>query len=140
LVKLIIGNKGSGKTKKLISMVNTAVEKSNGSVICVEKNSNLTFHVVSKARLLATDDYDIAGSDALFGFISGVCAGNYDITDVFIDATFRIIGRNYNELYNFLLKLNALSLANNVDIILTLSCDREVLPLDVLSGPWEILS
>lgn len=139
MVKLIIGNKGSGKTKKLISMVNIATEKSNGSVICIEKNSNLTFNISSKARLLTTDSYDIAGTDALFGFVAGICAGNYDITDIFIDATFKIIGRNYKELEAFLLKLNDLSIVNDVDVVLTLSCGQDDLPEKIHLGPWEQL-
>ena len=139
MVKLIIGNKGSGKTKKLISMVNIATEKSNGSVICIEKNSNLTFNVSSKARLLTTDSYGIAGADALFGFVAGICAGNYDITDIFIDATFKIIGRNYKELEALLLKLNDLSIVNDVDIVLTLSCKQDDLPEKIHLGPWEQL-
>lgn len=139
MVKLIIGNKGSGKTKELISMVNIAAESSNGSVICIEKNSNLTFNISSKARLLTTDSYGIAGADALFGFVAGICAGNYDITDIFIDATFKIIGRNYNELEALLIKLNDLSIVNNVDVILTLSCKQDDLPEKVHLGPWEQL-
>ena len=120
-------------------MVNIAAESSNGSVICIEKNSNLTFNISSKARLLTTDSYGIADADALFGFVAGICAGNYDITDIFIDATFKIIGRNYNELEALLIKLNDLSIVNNVDIILTLSCKQDDLPEKVHLGPWEQL-
>ena len=37
MIKLIIGNKGAGKTKKLIDLVNACVENSDGNVVCVEK-------------------------------------------------------------------------------------------------------
>ena len=64
MIKLIIGNKGSGKTKKLIDLVNTCVEKSDGNVVCIEKEPKLTYDVSSKARLLETDTYRVSGCKA----------------------------------------------------------------------------
>ena len=92
MIKLIIGNKGSGKTKKLIDQVNACVELSDGNVVCVEKEPKLTYDVSSKARLLETDTYQINGHKAFYGFLAGICAGNYDVTDILIDATFKIVG------------------------------------------------
>lgn len=68
MIKLIIGNKGSGKTKKLIDLVNTCVEKSDGNVVCIEKEPKLTYDVSSKARLLETDTYRVSGCKAFYGF------------------------------------------------------------------------
>ena len=95
MVSLIIGHKGSGKTKLLVDRVNAAVEKSNGNVICVEKETKLTYDVNYRARLVAADSFSVSGFDSLYGFLSGLCAGDHDITDVFVDATFRIGGRDY---------------------------------------------
>ena len=52
MVKLIIGNKGSGKTKRLIDLVNAAVERSNGNVVCIEKERLLTYDVNYRVRLV----------------------------------------------------------------------------------------
>ena len=68
MIKLIIGNKGTGKTKKLIDQVNACVESSDGNVVCVEKEPKLTYDVSSKARLLETDTYLINGHAAFWGF------------------------------------------------------------------------
>ena len=88
MVSLIIGHKGSGKTKLLVDKVNAAIEKSDGHVICVEKETKLTYDVNYRARLVATDSYFVSGFDAFYGFLSGLCAGDHDITDIFVDATF----------------------------------------------------
>ena len=90
MVTLLIGIKGSGKTKKLISLANEAVTKSTGNVVVIEKGAKLTYDVTHKARLIDTDQYHVSGYDVLFGFISGICAGNYDVTDIFVDSTFKI--------------------------------------------------
>ena len=81
MVSLIIGHKGSGKTKLLVDKVNAAIEQSNGNVICVEKETKLTYDVNYRARLVAADSFSISGFDAFYGFLSGLCAGDHEIAD-----------------------------------------------------------
>ena len=131
MVKLILGHKGAGKTKKLIELVNNAVEKSNGNVVCVEKETLLTYNINYRARLTATDDYKVSGYDAFYGFLCGICAGDHDITDILVDATLRIGGRNYDELADFLLKVAELSAKEGKDVVFTVSADKEEIPAKV---------
>lgn len=128
MVTLLIGRKGSGKTKKLIALANEAVTKSTGNVVVIEKGAKLTYDVTPKARLIDTDEYQIAGYDVLFGFISGICAGNYDITDIFVDSTFKICSDNKDDLKTFVDKLNALSTNAKTDITLLISAGKDELP------------
>ena len=90
MVTLIVGKKGSGKTKKLIERANEAVKTSDGNVVVIEKGLKLTYDISHQARLVDSDSYSISGLDALAGFISGICAGNYDVTDIFVDSTLKI--------------------------------------------------
>lgn len=90
MVKLIVGVRGTGKTKTLISMVNEAAEKSKGSVICIEKGNKLNFDITHKARLVDADAYAIGDAQALYGFVAGIVASDHDITDLFIDSTLKI--------------------------------------------------
>ena len=129
MIKLIIGNKGSGKTKKLVELVNSCVENSDGNVVSVEKSPNLTYDISSKARLLETETYSINGCKAFYGFLAGICAGNYDVTDVLIDATFKIVGRDYSKLPQFFDMLSELSEATDVNFYFTISCDKEEVPV-----------
>ena len=128
MIYLILGNKGSGKTKRLIDLVNGAVEKSNGNVVCIEKERLLTYDVNYRARLVETDHYKVSGYDAFFGFLCGVIAGDHDITDILVDATLKIGGRDYEELANFLEKVAELSKTEEKDITFTVSCDESELP------------
>ncbi|MGP1360860.1 MAG: hypothetical protein ACTTK5_00255 [Candidatus Fimenecus sp.] len=128
MVSLIIGQKGSGKTKLLVDKVNTAVDNSNGDVVCVEKSPKLTYDVNYRVRLASTDNFKISGYDALYGFFSGICAGNHDITDIFVDATLKIGGRDYDKLAAFLKDLSELSSISGTSFTLTVSADRAELP------------
>ena len=128
MVSLIIGNKGSGKTKKLISLINEAVDKSNGTVVCIEKSPLLTYEVTHKARLIETERFDIEGCDAFYGMVCGIIAQDHDITEIFVDATFKIVGRDYDEFAALINKLSKVSEETGVKFVFTVSEDKEKLP------------
>ena len=128
MISLIIGKKGTGKTKILVEHVNEAVHVSSGNVVCVEKETKLTYDVNYRARLVATDVFSISGYDAFYGFISGIIAGDHDITDILVDATLKIGGRDYEALADFLAKVAELSKITEHDITFTISCDECDLP------------
>ena len=128
MVTLLIGHKGSGKTKKLISLANAAVTTSNGNVVVIEKGAKLTYDVTHKARLIDTDQYKISGYDMLFGFISGICAGNYDVTDIFVDSTFKICGKDIDALKDFVGKVKTLSENAETNITFLISANKDELP------------
>ena len=91
MVKLVMGLKGSGKTKTLVELVKKAVEEEHGDVIVIEQDKNLTFDIPYTARLIHASEYNINSNVLLRGFISGLHAGNYDITHVFIDNFFKML-------------------------------------------------
>ncbi len=128
MVKLIVGKKGTGKTKKLISLANEAVEASNGNVVVIEKGSKLTYDVTHKARLIDAEQYAVKGYDIFFGFLSGLCAGNYDVTDVLVDSTFKIGGQNIDEFSSFIEKINTLAAKTDTQFTFLVSADESELP------------
>jgi len=88
-----MGLKGTGKTKTLVELVRKAVDEEHGDVICIEKDKVLTYDIPYQARLVHASEYGIQSIDLMRGFISGLSAGNFDITHVFIDNLFKIIGQ-----------------------------------------------
>ena len=127
MIRVIMGKKGSGKTKQMINMINDAVQTEHGNVICIEKGEKLTFDINYQIRLVEASDYDIANYTALKGFISGLYAGNFDITHVFIDSLTKIIGTNCDlETEKFLDWLNNFGEAHNIKFTITISDDAEL--------------
>lgn len=130
MIKLIVGEKGTGKTKAMIDMINAAADTTNGNVVVVEKSMKLTYDISHKARLIDVDEYKITNYDALYGFLAGLLAGNYDITDVFVDGSLKIGGYDL-EGYGVLLdQVNALA-GENVKVTITVSANAETLPESV---------
>ncbi len=131
MVTLLTGKKGSGKTKKLIQLANEAVAASSGNVVVVEKGTKLTYDVTHKARLIDTDHYEIKGYDMLFGFLSGICAGNYDVTDILVDSTFKICPESLDGIEEFVKKISALADTAETKITLLISAAEEDLPVGI---------
>ena len=125
MIKLIIGKKGSGKTKKLVDMVNSAAQTSLGNVVRIEKGDTLTYSVTHKARLIDAESYGISGYGEYYGMVAGIKAGNNDVTDIFGDATLRIGSRDYDELTAFLERVAKI---DDVEFVFTVSADKEELP------------
>ncbi len=134
MITLILGHKGSGKTKKLMDLCNAAVEQSKGNVVFIEKDSTLTYDLSHKARLVAAEDYAIKGFDALYGYIAGMCAGNYDITDIFVDSVLKIGGSDLEALASFVEKLGHL----NTRVVMSVSADKSEIPARVADLAEEI--
>lgn len=134
MITLILGKKGSGKTKRLIDMCATATAASNGNVVFIEKDNTLTYDLTHKTRLVAADEYGIVGFEALYGFIAGMCAGNYDITDIFVDSTLKI-GGAVAGLETFVEKLSHLQ---NINLVLSVSADRADIPAHIAEFATEI--
>ena len=127
-----MGVKGSGKTKQMVDTINAAVENEAGHIVCIEKGLKMTYDIDYSVRLIDIESYGVAGFDAFYGFIAGICAGNYDITEIFIDATLKIGGRDLGAFAEMIGKLEKLTAENKVEIVFTVSCDRSELPESVL--------
>ena len=124
MIKLIIGKKGSGKTKRLIDQVNSAAKNSPGNVVCVEKGDTLTFSVARQVRLIDVENYGISGYDEYYAMLCGIAASNHDITHIFGDAT-KKIGGGLDGLDAFLARLDKIG---DIEFVLTVSCDEADLP------------
>ena len=123
MIHVIMGLKGSGKTKKLIDAIHGAVAEAHGDVVCIEYGKKLTYDVTYKVRLVDSKEYGIKSPEMLKGFLSGLHAGNFDITNVFIDNLYKTIGDDKaagEEFVNWCAKFAA---DNNMEITISITED-----------------
>lgn len=125
MLKLIIGVKGTGKTKALINLVNAATADSKGDVVCIEKGVKLRYDVKSTVRLINTEDYFVADTNALYGFIAGIFASNHDITDLFVDSALKICNNDAAAFDGFVDLVAKLAEKLGVNIVMTSSIPVE---------------
>ena len=123
MISVIMGLKGSGKTKKLVDSIHEAVAHATGDVVCIEYGKKLTYDVNYRVRLVDSKEYGINNLDMLKGFLSGLHAGNFDITNVYIDNLYKTIGNDRAAGEAFILWCAQFAEANNMNITITVSDD-----------------
>ncbi len=134
MVNIIMGLKGSGKTKKLVDLVRDAVNAETGDVVVIERERKLTFDIPYQARLIDAGNYDIGSYEFLKGLICGVHAGNYDITHFFIDNFYKLVNdKSAEALETFLSWLEKFSEQENISFIISVSADPETVSEKVRS-------
>ena len=128
MIKIIYGPKGTGKTKIMIDEANAAVASAKGHMIFVTNTKRYMYDLHRDIRVIDTNDYQIAGEEALCGFVKGVVAANNDNEYLFIDGAARIAGKEVKDMAAFYYMLDKLSDTNGLTIYVTVSCAKEELP------------
>ena len=128
MVRVIMGVKGTGKTKQMIELINNAAKSEAGSVVCIEHGSKLTYDIHYQIRLIEAKDYALQNFDMLKGFISGLHAGNYDITQVFVESLTKLVNVSAEDpqVEHFLDWLNDFGEKNGINFTVTISADASL--------------
>ena len=130
MVELLIGKKGTGKTKALIEKVNNALTVAKGNVVFISNDTNRNiFDVMSKERMADTSEFEIKSYDEFLGFISGIVSRDFDITNIFVDGIFKIVGSdNLDGFESFLNRLETMSQKFEITFVISVSIDAETAP------------
>ncbi|MBE6701204.1 MAG: hypothetical protein E7582_04875 [Ruminococcaceae bacterium] len=131
MVRIIIGLKGSGKTKHLIELANKAVETSPGNVVCIEKGNKLMFDVNHQVRLVDTDHFSINNADELYGMVCGIISANYDIKDIFIDSSLKICKDDKADFIKLINALDEITSKKEINCVTTASIDASDFPAEL---------
>lgn len=130
MVELLIGKKGTGKTKALIESVNNASTVAKGNVVFISDNTSRSMYdIKSKIRMADTSEFDIESYNEFFGFICGIVSRDFDITNIFVDGIFRIVGTTELDGFEtFLKRLEAMSSKFNIQFVISVSIDVDAAP------------
>ncbi len=129
MVELLIGKKGTGKTKVLIENVNNAASVANGNVVFVSNDSSRNMYdIKSKVRMYDTSEFEIASWEEFLGFICGIISGNFDITNIFVDGTLKIVKHSMDGFEQFLERVEEISKKFNISIVMSVSIDVDEAP------------
>ena len=123
MIHVIMGLKGSGKTKKMVDSIHEVVANASGDVVCIEYGKKLTYDLNYRVRLVDSKEYGISSIDMLKGFLSGLHAGNFDITHVYIDNLYKTIGNDRATGEAFIAWCAEFAQVNNMEITVTISDD-----------------
>ncbi|MCI5604382.1 MAG: ATP-binding protein [Clostridia bacterium] len=130
MVELLIGKKGTGKTKALIESVNNASSVAKGNVVFISDNTSRSMYdIKSKVRMADTSEFDIESYSEFLGFVCGIVSRDFDITNIFIDGIFRIVGTTELDGFeSFLNRLEDMSAKFNIQFVISVSIDADTAP------------
>lgn len=131
-ISLIVGHKGTGKTKMMIELANDRARSSDGRIVFVNKNHRLMYDLVHQIRVVCMEDYEeITNSDEYIGFLYGIISGDHDIEAIFVDSILKHADVSKDDIPEFLARLKVICGQHNIDFVVSLSADIEELPDDV---------
>ena len=126
MVKLLLGHKGSGKTKQMIDLANESVESSKGSVIFINKNHRLMYDLRYKIRVICMEDFEhITNCDEYIGFLYGIISLDHDIETIYIDSILKHADFSLGDLPEFVERLKDISKNYGMDFVVSVSAEKE---------------
>jgi len=140
MIKLIVGKKGSGKTKKLVHMANESVKRAKGHVVFIDTDHSKMFQVDYRARFMHLNEYQLTSEMEFFGFLCGVIASNYDIEHVYVDGLMKLSPDGLESLEPFFDRLNQIEMKYNISFVFGISWDQPDVPDYLKNYQIEYLS
>ena len=128
MIEIICGEKGTGKTKRIISLANGVSDKAKGSMVFIDDDNSYMYDLGYSIRFINVTDYALNDPDMFLGFLCGLCASDFDLEYVFVDRFESVIRADLFELKSFFQQLEALSKQHSLHIILSVSKGEEDLP------------
>lgn len=128
MIKVIIGKKGTGKTKYMIDEVNVAVKNEPGCLVFVSKGDRLMYDLAHNVRYVNTQEFDVENYDEFYGFLCGIISNNFDISHIFIDSIWKIVDSEEKGFEAFLKQLGAIGEKFNIHFSISISADKNDAP------------
>lgn len=128
MVKFIVGEKGTGKTKVMIDMANEASKASKGHVVYIDRDNNHMYDLDRSLRFINAGEFQIENLKAFYGFLCGVISQNFDIEKVFIDGQRVISNAEEDCLQGFVKNMEKLYKDFGVSFVVSLSKNPDNVP------------
>jgi len=129
MIKVLIGKKGTGKTKTLINSVTDAAANAKGDLVFISSDTKRhMYDIPHKVRMVDTSAFVLKVYDEFYGFICGLLSNNFDISNMYIDSMYKIVEDHETGLEKFFEDISALAEKYSIDFMFTMSMDEADAP------------
>ena len=128
MVQLIVGVKGTGKTKKMLDHVHESIKNVEGNIVYLDKSSQNMHELDNRVRLINETDYPIQNTDQFIGFVCGICSQDYDLQEIYLDGFLKIAKLEGQDISSTLSQLNQISEQFHVNMVLSVSMAKDQIP------------
>ena len=129
MIHVFCGQRGSGKTKKLIDLANDNVQFSRGESVYIDDDSRPMLALNRNIRFISTEDFGLKDYESFYGFLCGLISENYDIEYIYVDGLSNIVkGEDLDSANSLFEKVNKLGRRYDVKFFINLNQDCEEVP------------
>ena len=128
MVQLIVGVKGTGKTKKMLDHVHESIKNVEGNIVYLDKSSQNMHELDNRVRLINVTEYPIQNTDQFIGFVCGICSQDYDLQEIYLDGFLKIAKLEGQDISSALSQLNQISEQFHVNMVLSVSMAKDQIP------------
>ncbi len=128
MIQLIFGEKGSGKTKRILEIANLSAEQAKGSVVFIDEDDRYMYDLNLSVRFVNATEYALSGPKMFYGFLCGIAASDHDLECIVIDSFMQLVHHDLGSLKEMFDQLKAFSDRHGIRLVISLSCSPEQLP------------
>lgn len=133
MIQVILGDKGSGKTKRLIDTTNEALKNEHGNIIFIDDDKRYMYDLRHEIRFVDASEYPVAykcNASEFLAFLCGMLSADFDLSLIAVDAFKKLVKTPLAapEMEGFFKNLEALSAAHNCNFLLSVSAPDEEVP------------
>lgn len=129
MIKVLYGEKGTGKTKVLVDTANDLASRGSGDVVFIDDSNQLMYDLKHEIRFINVSEYPVKEAPEFLGFLYGIIAQDYDLEGIFIDGLTYILNQKIEELENFFKSLKTISERYNVKIYVSINGKSTIIPM-----------
>ena len=128
LIGVIIGEKGTGKTKQILNLANDACLEAKGSIVFIDFDNSYMYDVSNRIRYINAADYGIRSPKMLFGFLCGIAAMDFDLEKIYIDGLIKIARHDVSLLQEMFEELDAFMDRRGIELVVSINSSDKTIP------------
>ena len=133
MIRVILGDKGSGKTKRLIDLTNDALKSEHGNIIFIDDDKRYMYDLRHEIRFVDASEYPVAykcGASEFLAFICGMLSADFDLSLIAVDAFKKLVRTPLDaiEMEQFFEGLALVSEAHHCNFVLSISAPEDEVP------------
>ena len=128
MIQIIFGEKGTGKTKRILDLANRAAQEAKGSIVFIDNDDSYMFDLNLSVRFINAVEYGIAGPKAFYGFLCGISASDHDLEYIYVAGFLNLVKHDLSTLEELFNQLDLFTKNHGITLTLSVSGAVESLP------------
>ena len=128
MIQVIFGEKGAGKTKKILDMANESNQTAKGSIVFIAEDGQYMYGLKRDIRFVDASSFHIDGPKMFYGFLCGLAAQDFDLEYIYIDGFLKIVRHPLDTLESMFSEMDTFTKRTNINIVISVNGESGSVP------------